>query len=314
MTEKKLAANRENARKSTGPKTASGKAVSSRNSVRHGVLTAAPILPGIESRKAWEKHRDGVFESIAPVGYLLKLLTNRLAVQSWRLWRVVRYEAEVAAAAVVTAEADLEGRAEDGSRKPSDPAEARAKAEAASLIVEMLETLPKMTDGERLDAQTAAATLWALWRQLPGNFEEGISIPGIPDDDAEFNAFDEWTAGLLRKGVEVYAASARMTPEALLNKCILSISKNRENAEEEERDLVARGQRWKLLLERENRSRKLLEPDVLDKVSRYDSHLERSFFRILHEIQRLQACRRGSVVGLPAAIDVDLTVQPEGSS
>jgi hypothetical protein len=94
------------------------------------LLAEAPILPGIESRKAWAKHRDGVFESIAPVGYLLKLLTNRLAVQSWRLCRVVQYEARVAAAAVVTAEADLEGRAELGFGKPSDPAEARAKAEA----------------------------------------------------------------------------------------------------------------------------------------------------------------------------------------
>lgn len=148
----------------------------------------------------------------------------------------------------------------------------------------------------------------------PQDVEDNIFIPGVPDDDAEFNAFDQWTAGLLRKGVEVYAASARMTPEVLLNKCILSISKNREDAEEEERDLVAREQRWKLLLERENRCRKLLEPDVLDKVGRYDSHLERSFFRILHEIQRLQASRRGAVVAPPAAIDVDLTVHPEGSS
>jgi len=314
MNEKKLAANRENARKSTGPKTAVGKAASSRNAVKHGVLTAAPILPRLESRKAWERHRNGVLKSIAPDGYVQNLLAIRLAVISWRLCRVVRYEAEVAAAAVATAEPDLEDRAEDGSRKPWDPAEARAKSEAASLVVKMLETLPNMTDGERLNPQAAAATLWAFWRELPGDFENGISIPGIPDDDAEFNAFDDWTAGLLRKAAEVYAAAARMTPEALLNKCASSACMNRDIAEEEEHYLVEQGRRWKLLLERESLSRMLLEPNILDKVARYESNLERSFFRILHEIQRLQASRSGAVVPPPATMDVDLTVHTEGSS
>jgi hypothetical protein len=112
------------------------------------------------------------------------------------------------------------------------------------------------------------ATLWALWRELP----KDIDIPGIPDDDAEFNVFDQWTAGLLRKGVEVYTAAARITPESLMNKCISSASKKRDEAEEEEQIPLKRGRRWELLLERENRSRMLFEPDVLDNVSPWDHH------------------------------------------
>ncbi len=313
MSDRKRAANRENAVQSSGPKTAHGKAVSSNNATKHGLLSATPILPGIESRKAWEKHRNGVFKSIAPVGYLLELLTNRLAAQSWRLGRVVRYEAQVAEAAVVTAEADLERRQEFGFGKPSDPAEAHAKAEVASLIVELLKTLANMTDEERLDKELAVATLWALWRELPKNINE-TSIPGIPDDDAEFDAFDQWTAGLLRKAVEVYAAAAGITPESLIIKCVLSTSNEREEAEEEVRNLAEQGVRWKLLLERENRSRMLLEPDVLDKVARYEGNLERSFFRTLHEIQRLQAFQSGAAVSPPAAIDVDVIIDPGGTS
>ena len=104
-----------------------------------------------------------------------------------------------------------------------------------------------------------------------------------------------------------------MTPEALLRKCISSAYGNRDAAEEEERDLVERGQRWELLVERENRTRMLLEPDVLAKVTRYESNLERSFFRTLHELQRLQASRSGAVVPPPVAIimDVDLSTKPE---
>jgi hypothetical protein len=73
----------------------------------------------------------------------------------------------------------LEYRDEDGSGKPSDPTEARAKAQIASLIVEMLQTLPNMTDAEKLDTEVAVATLWALWRELPENFERISVIPGI---------------------------------------------------------------------------------------------------------------------------------------
>jgi hypothetical protein len=118
MINNRRAANRKNALKSTGPKTPFGKAVSSRNAVKHGIFAAAPILSRIESRNDWEKHRDGVLESIAPVGYLEELLTMRLAILSWGLWRVVRYEAEVSNASVARVEADLDESDEPGCRKP----------------------------------------------------------------------------------------------------------------------------------------------------------------------------------------------------
>ena len=313
MNENRLAANRMNALKSTGPQSPQGKTRSSRNSLKHGLLAQAPILSGVESRKAWERHRYGVFKSIAPVGYVEEFLTNRLALISWRQCRVVRYEAEVASAAIAMTGPDMESRSELGSGKPSDPAEARARADRASAVVRLLSQLSSMADEEKLDTQVAVASLWALWRELPNNFDR-ISIPGVPDDNTEFDAFDSWTAGLLRNGLEAYAAAARIVPQALLKKCVLSVWKSREDAEAEERNLVERGQHWRLLLERENRSRMLLEPDVLDKVSRYDTSLERSFFRTLHEIQRLQASRCGAIVAPSAAIDVDLTVHSESAS
>ncbi len=237
----------------------------------------------------------------------------RLAVLSWRLWRVVRYEAEVSTAAVSRTEADMEKRYEYSSEKPLEPASAREKSRSAAVVIRTLKALAKLPDEKSLDRESAVTTLWALSRELPDD-RESLSVPGIPDEDAEFDAFDQWTAGLLRKPTEVYAAAARITVEALLYKCISSAYKNSIEADEEERDLVERARRWHLLLERENRSRTLLEPEVLDKVARYESSLERSFFRTLHEIQRLQASRAGAIVPPPAAIDVDMTVHAKGSS
>jgi hypothetical protein len=41
---------------------------------------------------------------------------------------------------------------------------------------------------------------------------------------------------------------------------------------------------------------------------RYETTLERSFHRTLHELQRLQAVRAGRDVSVPAAVDVDVCV------
>jgi hypothetical protein len=223
MTEKQLAANRRNALKSTGPRSARGKARSSRNSVKHGVLTTTPILPGIESLEAWVEHRDGILESLAPVGYLEKLLTVQLARISWRLDRVVRYEAEVAAAAVARSEPDLDERADVGSGKPADPAEVSTKAESTYLIAELLNDLPRMADEKVIKTEVAVGALWALSDELPEH-RDAISVPGIPDDDDEFDAFDNWTAGLFRKAVEAYAAVARKPADAFRKQCMCSLS------------------------------------------------------------------------------------------
>ena len=49
---------------------------------------------------------------------------------------------------------------------------------------------------------------------------------------------------------------------------------------------------------------------ALEKAARYGGSLERSLFRTLHELERVQAGRKGQVVPLPVAIDVtvDATV------
>jgi hypothetical protein len=50
-TEKQIAANRANAQKSTGPKTAAGKLTSSRNAYRHGLSSPLRLDP-VTSAKA----------------------------------------------------------------------------------------------------------------------------------------------------------------------------------------------------------------------------------------------------------------------
>jgi hypothetical protein len=49
------------------------------------------------------------------------------------------------------------------------------------------------------------------------------------------------------------------------------------------------------------------------KLSRYESTIERSLYKALHELERLQARRAGEQVPLPAVLDVDLTINDPGT-
>ena len=53
--------------------------------------------------------------------------------------------------------------------------------------------------------------------------------------------------------------------------------------------------------------------DTLTKLSRYEVAIERSMYRALHELQRLQAARQGRDVAPPAVLDVEVSTSPSGS-
>ena len=327
MTEKQLAANRRNALKSTGPKTPSGKKRASRNSLKHGIL-ASPVVAGLESREAWEEHLEGVRKSIAPVGALEELLTLRLATVAWKLKRIERFETEVTAAELATVEQDLENSKSFAGSKPPSASKARTRAVAESSFVEKFKAFARMVDDEKLDQDFALKALQLIREQIPG--EEGTSllrmfgqvpenrpyIPvlGIPDDEVELHTFDAWTAGLLRHTIKLHAVALEITPETLVEQCLLCACEKRDEAARAELRFVKQRQHWKLLLRSEKSRRMLLQPDLLDKVSRYGSSLERSFFKTLYEIQKLQAIRAGALVALPALLDLDVKVHRESSN
>ena len=88
----RLAANRANAQKSTGPRTEEGKAVSRRNALRHG-LTARTVVLELEDPEEFEQFRNRILEAFAPAEGSERLLTDELAGALWRLKRAQRIEA-----------------------------------------------------------------------------------------------------------------------------------------------------------------------------------------------------------------------------
>ena len=94
-SKRQIAANRRNARRSTGPKSAAGKAASSANALRHGLAAARAVVLPDEDADAYERLRQGVLADLAPAGALQEALAQRIVVLLWRLDRAARLEAEL---------------------------------------------------------------------------------------------------------------------------------------------------------------------------------------------------------------------------
>src|SRR5215203_5796335 len=95
---------------SGGPRTEEGKAVVRWNATRHGISSPAPVVPGLEKKEDWQEHRDGILENLAPVGHLEVALAERVALLTWRLHRVTRYETEAISLSQETIEDDIHER------------------------------------------------------------------------------------------------------------------------------------------------------------------------------------------------------------
>jgi hypothetical protein len=93
-TEAQIQANRANAQKSTGPRTAAGKAVVAQNAVKHGLTARLDVIKG-EDQAQFDRHREGMLGELAPVGVRESMLAERVASLSWRLQRAGRLQNEV---------------------------------------------------------------------------------------------------------------------------------------------------------------------------------------------------------------------------
>jgi hypothetical protein len=293
---------------SGGPSTREGKEIARWNATRHGIRSPAPVVPGVEKKEEWEEHRDGVLESLHPEGHLELVLAERVALLSWRLRRVIRFETESIALAQEKAEDDLarERRFESG---PDHPEAVRGNAKSDRDDHRLLKRFAKMEDEKVLSSLDADLVIWGAMECAdkvaegevdPEELLGSVSVPGLPDSDS-WEGYEGWTAGLVRAVVEVIAEATDEEPEELLEAAIRSTQwkaeRSKLEAEKVERDL-------------RNMARERLLPDekILERIARYEAHLSRGLYKALHELEALQARRTGGAAPL-ARLDVDGLVE-----
>jgi hypothetical protein len=101
VSERKRKANRENAKKSTGPKTPRGKAFSCRNALKHGLFVreATDFEALFENPQEFQRLLNGLWEQYRPIGKAEEVEVERIALCWWRLKRAWRHENAVNLAA-----------------------------------------------------------------------------------------------------------------------------------------------------------------------------------------------------------------------
>jgi len=94
-SEAKKEANQKNALVSTGPRTLDGKAVSSKNALKHGILSKELVITegeGKEPVEVFNELREACFDYYQPDAAIETMLVDRVVACFWRMRRVIAYE------------------------------------------------------------------------------------------------------------------------------------------------------------------------------------------------------------------------------
>jgi hypothetical protein len=149
-----------------GPKTEGGKQVVRWNATRHGMSSPAPVVPGLEKMENWHAHRDGILDNLVPVGHLEVTLAERIALLTWRLHRVTRYETEAIAISQETIEDDIHERDRFISAlrhkgfESTHPVDIRFEARYYKQVHSALRRFPTLGPDKVLKGSDASSVVW----------------------------------------------------------------------------------------------------------------------------------------------------------
>jgi hypothetical protein len=93
-TEAQINANRQNAFKSTGPRSSEGKSIACQNSTKHGLLSK-DLLVRNEQESELNSFREHIYETISPHGSVEEFLVEKLINAAWRIQRLTKIEVNI---------------------------------------------------------------------------------------------------------------------------------------------------------------------------------------------------------------------------
>jgi hypothetical protein len=295
-----------------GPVTEAGKAVSSRNATRHGILAMVPVVPGMEQEADWEALRAGIFDSLSPQGPLEEELANRVALQFWRLRRVERGETGMMANAQASVVEDVAGN--PASRESYESSLSRTLKDAGALLEESRLLLCRLNELRNLAVEALLAG-----REPAGTVAEPEVVSSnsarirVLPDGRKIVTWPDWCTEDLREYLAALESVESRAPDQLREKPLLFTQEEFDGLQKWLAEALAEVEqiqsRMRARVERERRERLLPSEKEMERLSRYEAHLSRELYKALHELEALQARRRGQPAPLAR---LDITALPPG--
>jgi len=262
VSQRKRNANRKNAKKSTGPRTARGKEYSRKNAIKHGLFT----------RHMWEFAVSGEFQpeydlllvgfhkQFEPIGKAEELEVERMAVCWWKFQRAWRYENSVALGSCLRAADEL--KQGENSRK--------ARGQEKKAIVLGLEKI--------------VAELRGAWQVPPDLKDRFFALTSLNEQDWQhFEKMGEESTTAAR---DPKLAGIFSTPDPPVLRAIHTLNAVITSYELEVELTTPVSKRMAL------GAYAMPNREDLDKILRYETAIERSLDRALNRLERLQKMRQ----------------------
>jgi hypothetical protein len=282
-----------------GPRTVEGVERCKLNALRHGLRSLEVVVPG-EDLASWEAHRAAVVDDLDPVGALEEALAEQVAAKLWRLGRVARHEADLIANGQDPDELARAHRVQYGRNRvieslgPADlpmledtreaereAASARGKAETWATALGHLEGLAAMADEDGFPS-------WDLYEVLRDSlrFKEKELERLFADEEDEGPFLARHARAMLAKH-----GDPTETAEALIGIWREKVREYEAKARKAERHRKSVVCRYRGAIERRRRQNGLPDAADLDRIQRYEAHLERGLHKALERLRDLKQMR-----------------------
>ena len=289
MSRFQLAANRRNGHFSTGPKTPNGKVVSKMNALKHGLRAREIVLRGRcirENAREFAALQQRLWDDLQPVGLREEILAEQIINTYWRMRRVLKAESGEIALHVDNGE---------WNRKHRDIS---------------LETMSWGLVGDPAlkmrDTVFGNHFLHRQLRQIHASIEKEGCLTEAAIKSVIFhgnpysltNELEQLRLKLLLnpEGLDESALRAKQKERALafINDKIESILWSMDKCEKREQ------------MEEEARQAADVLPsaETLEKLRRYETSLNKQFYRAMHELERIQRRRLGENIPPPQILEI----------
>lgn len=298
VSEKQLEANRSNAKKG-GVKTDAGKEVIKYNALKHGLLAKEVVITvgeGAEDPEEFGRLLTDLQEQLNPVGTIEEILVEKIAAAYWRLRRAYRYEV-----GLIRDENDLatdqfyNRKTWEGKKANKSPNEISDEIEQAKEAIKYWkkdsEALRKMHKaGKKLEDIYEWGENWGLLQD---------SVADLFEDERFRYDFVE-PKELRECLVKEQEWCDKDIWERLIDLCNEQVDHHKNTIIKLEKEK----HKNELKLQVVKKLGNIPAKEELDRLLRYESTIERQFYKALNQLERIQRLRSGDNVPPPIAVDV----------